>query len=66
MCGVPVHTDAAITKIQLDVQAEPEAAPKMMQLVRPEKRGDDEALSDAEDLKATLKKLLTSEDVRAV
>ncbi|NXV85687.1 VIT2 protein, partial [Calonectris borealis] len=59
---MPVHTDADIDKIQLEIQAGSRAASKIIHVVNSESEEEDES-SPYEDIQAKLKKILGIENV---
>ncbi|NWX09135.1 VIT2 protein, partial [Caloenas nicobarica] len=58
----PVHTDADIDKIQLEIQAGSKAASKIIDVARSRSKEED-ATSPYEDIQATLKKILGIENM---
>ncbi|KAM7107370.1 vitellogenin-2-like [Ciconia maguari] len=61
----PVHTDADIDKIQLEIQAGPKAASKIIDVASSEPKEEDET-SPHEDIQVKLKKILRIENVLKV
>ncbi|NXP27279.1 VIT2 protein, partial [Scytalopus superciliaris] len=59
---MPVHTDADIDKIQLEIQAGPKAASKIIDVASSGSKEEEET-SPYEDIKAKLKKILGIENV---